>query len=94
MTTLENLFYGNITPNERSIVRGGEYDKILRLMNENDIKLSETLSERQIELFEKFKDCETELSDISLREMFISGFSLGINIAYESIRREPTSDLR
>ena len=42
---IEELYYGNITPSERSFRRTGEYAHILQLAARNDEKLTETLTE-------------------------------------------------
>ena len=57
MTTLENLYYGNINPNERFIKRGSRMDKLVKLICRNEEELASTLTEKQKEVFEKFKDC-------------------------------------
>ena len=51
MTTLENLYYGNITPNDRSIKRGGRFDNLLKLSNINEDELVSTLTDKQKETF-------------------------------------------
>ena len=57
MTKLENLYYGNINPNERFIKRGSRMDKLVKLICRNEEELASTLTEKQKEVFEKFKDC-------------------------------------
>ena len=37
-TTLEDLYYGNINPNEISFVRGSEYDKCKGIKEPNFIR--------------------------------------------------------
>mgnify|MGYP004541803847 CR=1 FL=1 len=83
MKILEELFYGNITPHERRFKRGGEFEHILQLMNKNDNELTATLTEKQKEVFDKFKTCHVELSDIAEREIFINGFNLGARMVFE-----------
>ena len=56
MTTLENLYYGNIAPHEYVVVRGSEYDTANRLVVRHDEALTATLTEQQKETFQKFKD--------------------------------------
>ena len=43
MTTLENLYYGNIDPANKYIKRGSEYSRLISLLVRNDEKLSATL---------------------------------------------------
>lgn len=83
MTTLEDLYYGNISPQERYIKRGKRVDKLVNLMCKNEEELNEGLTEKQKETFEKFKDCTSELSCITEHEAFSSGFILATRIMVE-----------
>ena len=68
MTTLENLYYGNIFPADKDIKRGSEYSMLLNLSVRNEEKLMPTLSKEQIIIFEKYKDCVTEMTSIAEKE--------------------------
>ena len=83
MTTLEDLYYGNISPHERYIKRGTRVDKLVKLICKNEEELNAGLTEKQKETFEKFKDCTSELSCITEREAFSSGFILATRIMVE-----------
>ena len=84
MTTLENLYYGNIDPANKHIKRGSEYSKLINLSVRNEEKLVPTLSKEQKIIFEKYKDCITEMTSIVEKEAFIQGIKLGIKIVAES----------
>ena len=58
MTTLEDLYYGNISPWERDMKRGSRMDKLVKLICKNEESLMSTLTEQQKETFERFKDCQ------------------------------------
>ena len=47
MTTLENLYYGNIAPHEFEVVCGSEYDITAKLVIRYEQELSATLTEQQ-----------------------------------------------
>jgi len=83
VTTLEDLYYGNISPHERYIKRGTRVDKLVKLICKNEEELTAGLTEKQKETFEKFKDCTSELSCITEREAFSSGFILATRIMVE-----------
>ena len=83
MKTLEDLYYGNISPHERYIKRGTRMDKLVKLICKNEEDLNSTLTEKQKEAFEKFKDCTGELTCITEREAFSSGFILATRIMVE-----------
>ena len=53
MTTLENLYYGNIAPHEYEVVRGSEYDITAKLVIRHEQELSATLTEQQNALLQK-----------------------------------------
>lgn len=84
MTTLENLYYGNIDPANKYIKRGSEYSKLINLSVRNEEKLVPTLSKEQKIIFEKYKDCISEMTSIAEKEAFIQGIKLGIRIIAES----------
>ena len=83
MTTLENLYYGNIGPHEMYMKHETRVDKLVRLICKNEEELNAGLTEKQKETFEKFKDCQNELSYITEREAFSSGFILATHIMVE-----------
>lgn len=81
---IEELFYGNIIPSERSFRRTGEYANILQLVTRNEEKLAETLTEVQKETFEKFKDGTSELNGMTEVTAFTLGFKLGMRLTAEA----------
>ena len=85
MTTLDNLYYGNIAPHEYEVVCGSEYDVTAKLVIRHEQELSATLTEQQNAILQKIKDNHTELMNLGERDAFIRGFSLGIRIAVEAL---------
>ena len=85
MTTLEDLYFGNINPNERDTKRGSRMDQLIKLMCKNEDALNATLTEQQKETFEKFKDCASELNDANEVTSFALGFKLGMRLALEAM---------
>jgi len=83
MTTFEDLYYGNISPCERDMRRGSRMDKLAKLICKNEESLMSTLTEQQKETFERFKDCQSEISDITARRAFTDGFILATRIMVE-----------
>ena len=81
MTTLEDLYYGNIVPHEHSFKRGSAYSEVLSYVIRHQDSLIPTLTAQQKEDFEKLKDCEA----------FISGFKLAARIRIE-VLYEPSED--
>lgn len=83
MSTLDDLYYGNIHPCDRDIVRGSPTDRLLRLLCQNEDRLTSTLTEQQKETFIKFKNCQDELTCLTEREAFKTGFILATRIMTE-----------
>ena len=83
MTTLEDLYYGNISPWERDIKRGSRMDKLVKLICKNEESLMSTLTEQQKETFDKFKESQSELCDLTARQAFTDGFILATRILVE-----------
>ena len=77
MKTLEELYYGNIIPNESCAKLNDEVKEILKSLNRNEDELLKTLSDEQKIILEKLKECNREISGISEREAFLRGFQLG-----------------
>ena len=85
MDTLEDLYYGNLFPHKKVSKLDDEMKELLGLLNRNEEKLIANLSDEQKETFEKYKDCNLEISEISERQSFIMGFKLGAKIVIESM---------
>ena len=85
MDTLEDLYYGNLFPHEKSAKIDDETKELLNLLNRNEEKLMATLSDGQKEIFEKYKDCNREISEISEREIFLNGFRMGARIIIDVV---------
>lgn len=54
--------------------------------------LTKNLNNRQKEIFNKFTDCQKELSGISTRQAFADGFSLAVQIMVEVMGRTETEE--
>ncbi len=85
MNTLEDLYYGNLFPQEKCAKLDDEVKELLKLLNRNEEKLISTLSDEQKETFEKYKDCNREISEICEREIFLNGFRLGARIIIDVV---------
>lgn len=85
MDILEDLYYGNLFPHEKCAKLDDEMKELLDLLNRNEEKLLATLSDEQKETFEKYKDCNQEISEICERNAFLNGFRLGARIIIEVV---------
>ena len=86
MSTIQDLYYGRISPYEMSISTAPEYQKLKALADRNEDLLRESLSDEQKELLEKLAESITDISSISERDMFIAGFRLGMKLMIDVMR--------
>ena len=88
MNTIQDLYYGRISPYEMSISTAPEYQKLKALADKNEDLLKESLSQEQKELLEKLTESVTDISSISERDMFIAGFRLGMKLMIDVMKDE------
>ena len=86
MNTIQDLYYGRISPYEMSISTAPEYQKLKTLADKNENLLKETLSDEQKELLDKLIESMTDISSISERDMFIAGFRLGMKLMIDVMK--------
>ena len=82
---IEELYYGNIAPSDRDVVKGGEYAHLLHLLSRNSTELEDTMMEAQKEVFERYNDCYAEISDANEVTAFTIGFKIGLRLAVEAM---------
>ena len=81
---IEELFYGNILPQEsKSNVTAKLKDK-LRKMSETEDKLRGVLSDETLQLFEEYVDKSNEFSCISSANSYVTGFRHGSRFTYDA----------
>ncbi len=84
MTTLEDLWYGNIRPVENYVEGNKEYKSLLRLVAKNRETLENELSHKQLELFEKYNTSVNEMNSVSEAAAFKCGFALAVGLLTEA----------
>ena len=88
MSALENLYYGNTNPCALSIKQNSELKELLQTMTESEKSLIEQFTDEERNLYNQLKDCDTKISDITQREMFIQGFKMGARLMLEVMLEE------
>ena len=84
MTTLENLYYGNIEPcNTETLKRNPRYIESLELVATLQQELSSAINSEQNDLYEKYMTASNELASVITEDAFKSGFSLAMKIMME-----------
>ncbi len=84
MTVLEGLWYGNINPHETYLNGNCRFKHLLSLMGKNRDNLSDTLTEQQKELLEKYDEAVNEMHSLAEIEAFSYGFRLGVRLMIEA----------
>ena len=82
-TTLENLYYGNIIPNEQQMTPGSELKRSVDRVAKCENQLMEQLDETEQTILTKLIRSQHEINSITATENFILGFRLGVRIMAE-----------
>ena len=82
-TTLEDLYYGNITPNEQRMTPGSEMEKAVAHVASCEKQLMEQLGETAQTILTKLIRSQHEINGITATENFILGFRLGVRLMVE-----------
>ena len=81
--TLEDLYYGNITPNEQDMTTGSELKRAVDRVARYESQLTEQLGEIEQTILTKLISSQHEIDSITARENFILGFRLGVRMVIE-----------
>ena len=77
MNILDELWYGNINPQEQTKDNNRAIRELLNLMGRNRDRLHDSLTEEQRETLEKYDDCVNEMYGLIESEIFSYAFRLG-----------------
>ena len=81
--TLEDLYYGNITPGKQQIVPDSELKRAVDRVTRFENQLTELLDEDGHTILAKLTESRDEIESITARENFILGFRLGARLMAE-----------
>lgn len=82
---LEELWYGNVHPQEQCTDGNKQIKHLLDLMGRNRDELTATMTDKQKEILEKYEDCLNEMNGVIEREIFAYAFKLGGKIMLETV---------
>ena len=82
MSILQELWYGNIRPNEDKIITDEEKE-LIELIARHHETLSSSLNNDDLIVFEKYVDCFTEYTSLVEAQAFEIGFNLAVKILTE-----------
>lgn len=79
MSMLQELWYGNIRPNEDKIITDEEKELIELIAKHHEV-LSSSLKNDDLIVFEKYVDCFTEYASLIECQAFEIGFKLALKL--------------
>ena len=87
-STLEDLFYGNIVPNERQITANSELQCMINRAAECERALAALLDEKGRHTLTALTSAQQEINSITAIENFIMGFRLGVRLLMECMDKD------
>ena len=91
--TLEDFYYGNITPSEQRMMPNSELKRAVDRVANCEKQLMERIEETEQEVLAKLIQSQHEINSITATENFILGFRLGVRIMAECMD-ENDGDIR
>ena len=88
MNFIEELFYGNIHPNERSFSQDSQYEKAISVISKNEDILTEELEGKLKSQFLDLVNTQSEINGIAAYESFLDGFILGAGFMRDTFLTE------
>lgn len=82
MSILQELWYGNIRPNEDKVIINEE-KRLIELIARHHETLSSSLKNDDLVVFEKYVDCFTEYASLIEVHAFEIAFNLAVKILTE-----------
>lgn len=86
MKILEELWLGNVNPQGGDSQKDPRIQRAVFLVEKNDTAMRAMLSDIQKEQYEKFCDCQSDLTDFQERRAFAEGFCLAVKIMMDVVR--------
>ena len=77
MNILEEFYFGNVNPQEKRFKRESEYATFVKIISDNEEKLSAGLSNEEKSLLSRLMNAQSEITSIETCERFIEGWKLG-----------------
>ena len=80
---LDELYFGNIVPDEQYIVKGSEYEKEMNRILEYEEALEKTLNKSEKDVLIKYRESSLNINSITSKEMWKKGFIMGLRMGIE-----------
>ena len=79
MNILQELWYGNVRPNEDKVITDEEKE-LVSLIARHHETLYSSLKNNDLDVFEKYVDCFTEYASLIEAQAFEIGFKLALKL--------------
>ena len=93
MQILEDLYVGDVRPNERFFKRNSQYAKALDEVVKVGDALTASLNEEEKKLFEDYMDAQREVNVLTDCETFCYAFKLGAKIMLDVLTDEQMREI-
>ena len=93
MLILEDLYLGDVHPGERSFKRNSQYAKALDDLVKAGDTLTDTLTEKQKEIFEDYMTAQREVNVLTDCETFCMAFKFGAKIMLDILIQQKMREL-
>ena len=94
MDFIEELFFGNIKPNEQRFCRDIHFIKAQNTFCDNENKLTEALTREELKLFLELVNASDDINAITQVQNFKLGFRLGVQMMCDSIMTQESDILK
>ena len=84
---INELWHGNIVPQEDGRTNSKEMKELLGYMSRHHEDLEKTFSDEQKEIFEKFHDCWSEYASLAEEAIFVYAFRLGAQMMLDVLSK-------
>ena len=88
---MEDLYFGNITPNDQIVKSGTALKKAMERSAECEEKLTALLEDKEKALLLRLINAENEIGSTMALENFILGFRLGVRMILEALDEDDGS---
>lgn len=85
MTTITDLWQGNIAPCEHCGVHDPQLNELFSLMGRHKKSLTEDATVQQRDILEKYADCSEEFAQFMAERAFCDGFCLATRLLTEAL---------
>ena len=87
---IDELWHGNVIPQEDSRTNSTEMKELLGFMARHHEDLENSFTDKQKEIFERFHDCWSEYVSLAEAAIFSYAFKLGAQIMLETLNARDT----